>query len=1075
MANNPCLDLVQKSIPDMTGRELQEVIDLMQSNQATLMRSGMTADEAAKKASENVANTIRAAVKVQRRNAAMNKRVRLEGVDYLLANWQDDLTEGVLAMLYGSPKARLGSRNSAGAAQSANFRRYIGGLQKELEAEGLFDVVRRDEMEDDIAEALWNIDDEGILATLPSSAVRAARILEKWRETARLEANRHGAWIGKLKNYLFRQTNSPDRISKAGLERWKTGARENMDFDQMFPDGMPENLDVWLDEAFNNITTGVRPRHKTDATAERMSAFKGPKNLGKSLSSERVFIFKSAKHAMAYNREFGAGTLRESYINDLHRRAEATGLLQTLGTNPEYNLDAIIKAVRTTLSRTNPEALRKFDSKSRGGDTFDIALKELSGFTRTVASQNLANIGSIGRVWNVVSTLGNAVMAAVGDVPVKASLLRYQGQSFLGQVAKGLIDPVNRLLGGAGSVERRAAIYSLGHFNDVQLRNMVSRWSPDENVNGKLQSATNTYFKWNLLGQWTEEQRRGALESMGRFLGDMSERVWGELSKRTQRALRRFSITDKEWSVINKGVLLDDQGAKFLSPEKVREIPAIEFLELARNRIEFIQRGLLERVQKRMRADQREQGWIDSRHTKFTEALEKANERLLKLVDTRIGRAVTRRELLTVRAETTADKAEIRAGREQQQAFDKLVTEAVEANKTIGELTTDLEVLRDWFKMNFSFELNPAFGKRVLRQMGGQEETMRAALATAKREFNKQKNAFIAKMKKANDQVEGLRSRLLERADEDAEKFEKQTKGEIQARYDVFNEHWQARHKELLEYIKNLEERMDARQLDTKGDLDRLGGQVERTLDNVRTEMADRLQRFYADEVDSAVVTPDARTLAFTRRGTQAGTVMGEVLRAFWQFKSFPIGVIQRGFMREFYGYEFGAGGRFGTSEMQGLALLMVGTLVSGYASMTLKDGLRGRKPRPPDDWRTYRDAMVQGGSLGIFGDYMLGTQARFGGGFLSELGGPTVGRADDLYEMWGAVKNGDDVRAKALKFAISVTPYNNLFYTKAIADYLFLYNLQEAMNPGYLRRFERKIEEDTGAEWWLPPTEAVQ
>ena len=44
--------------------------------------------------------------------------------------------------------------------------------------------------------------------------------------------------------------------------------------------------------------------------------------------------------------------------------------------------------------------------------------------------------------------------------------------------------------------------------------------------------------------------------------------------------------------------------------------------------------------------------------------------------------------------------------------------------------------------------------------------------------------------------------------------------------------------------------------------------------------------------------------------GMQAGTPMGEALRLFWQFKTFGIAVMQRAFLREFYGYGKGAGGR---------------------------------------------------------------------------------------------------------------------------------------------------------------------
>jgi hypothetical protein len=1076
MAENPCLDLVRQSIPDMSAKELSEVIDMMKAEQASWIAKGLTSEDAAKKAGEEVAGRIRAAIKIERRNAAINRRIRLEAVDYLNANWGDDLVEGVLALLYGSPKSRRGSRGrSAGAAQSANFRRYIGGMQRELEQAGLFDVVRRREMDAEISQALWFIGDEDTLARLPSSAVKVAKILEKWREVARIEANRHGAWIPKAKNYIVRQTNDPNKILSGGLAKWKEAALARFDLDRMFPDGVPEDLDTWLTEAYNNITTGVRPRSPADASAERMGAFKGPRNLAKRLSADRVFYFKSADDWFKYNEEFGHGSLIEAYVNDIHRRAEATGLMQVFGTNPEYNLDAIVKAIRTQLSRTDPKALRAFDSRSRAGEKFENALRELTGYTRTVASAQLANVGAGIRVVNVMGGLGAATLQAIGDVPIRASLLRYQGASFLGQLAKGLFDPLKRILVGAGSAERRAIVSALGHFNDVALRNMVSRWSPDETIPGKMHAATNTFFKYNLLGPWTEEQRRGALEAMGAFLGQQSKKGWTELSDQTRRSLIRFDITEREWELGRRGIDIDDQNMEFITPDKIRELPLTEFTEMAAARIEAVQRGLLERVQKRMKADLREQAWIDKRHAHFTAKLEKANEKLLALAERRQKRALSRRELLTGRIEKVLTDTEKRAEAAQQQAFDRMVEKVVVLNKQLGELAIELENLRDWWKNSFDFERAPGYGKRAIREAGNLEGTLRAKHAQARREFLRVKAEFKRKMDEATISVEELRSDLTARAEDELEGVEAATREDIQEHYDTFNEAWKERYAELKEYIGELETRMTARREDTSGDLDKLGGQVERVLDDTRNGLADRFQRYYADEVDSAVITPDARALAFTRRGTQAGTSMGEALRLFWQFKTFPIGVIQRGFMREFYGYDLGRGGRFGMSEARGLALLLVATTAFGYMSMTLKELLRGRKPRPPDDPRTWRDAMMQGGSLGMYGDYLLGTQARFGKGFIASLGGPTVGKIEDLSSLYAAVVSGQDPRAKALRLAVQQIPYNNLFYTKTAIDYLFMYELQEAMNPGYLRRFERKITEETGSEWWLRPTEVAQ
>ena len=53
-------------------------------------------------------------------------------------------------------------------------------------------------------------------------------------------------------------------------------------------------------------------------------------------------------------------------------------------------------------------------------------------------------------------------------------------------------------------------------------------------------------------------------------------------------------------------------------------------------------------------------------------------------------------------------------------------------------------------------------------------------------------------------------------------------------------------------------------------------------------------------------------------------------------------------------------------------------------------------------------------------------------------------------------------------------TPFVNLFYTKPALDYLVFYQLQEMVNPGYLRRMERNVKRDQGQEFFLPPSQVV-
>lgn len=993
-----CIDLVRREVADLTDKELDEVLEQMRARQANLMQGGADPTTAASQAGMEVAETLRAAAAIERRNALINRRIRLEALDYLRTTWEENPGEGVLALLYGSPKARFGSRASANAAQSALFRRYIGGVQGELEAAGLFDVLRRGELDRDVFRAMRSINDEAVLKQLPEQAVEIAKVLDRWQEVARIEANRAGAWIGKLDDYGLRQSHNADRIMKAGEAKWKADILPKLDLAKMFPDGAPKDMDRWLHETFLNITTGVRD---VVNTPERMAAFKGPGNLAKKASQERTLHFRNADDAFDYNTDYGMGNIRETFVTGMHRMAESTGLMQVLGTNPEYNLRAVVDSVRSRLSRSDPAALRDFD---RFANRIENGYREVSGQTRQVARPRLAAVGQGIRVWNTLTGLGGAVISAVTDVPVRASLLRYQGQSYLQQLGKGLIDPLTRLADSLDSADRKAVLAASGYFNEIALGNLAARFSPDDTVPGILNKATNTFFKWNLLAQWTDSMRRSTLEAMSHYWGSIADLSWSKLSDRNRMALERFRIGEAEWAVISKGTTEAD-GQRFMTPQAVRELNPNEFASLAKDRINALKTGLAERIQRRMKQDERELEWVSKRSQNLRTALEDARVRLHQ----RIGRADA-----------------------------KLGGRLKELDARLSKMDENIDFAEGyWLQRVGRSEKVGFYGKRSLRDAGINEGRAKEA-----------SKAIGAESRQITRDLAALKKELNE----------------------DFIEKWSDRNDDLVAFSEGVTERIGKRAEQSSKELSDLQPKIDRILDDTRSQVADRLQQFYADDLDSAVISPDARTLSFIRQGQQAGTPIGEALRLFWQFKSFGIAVMQRAFLREFHGY----GPRLGISQVKGLGLLMLGSLAFGYAAMTLKDLVKGKKPRPIDSPKTWTAAMAQGGGMGIYGDFLFGESSRLGGGFLETLGGPTVGKAADAKRLFDAAKSGEDVGAQGLRFLVSNTPGNNLFYTRMAADYLFLYEVQEAMNPGYLRRMERRAEEERGQEWWLRPSEAV-
>jgi hypothetical protein len=249
---------------------------------------------------------------------------------------------------------------------------------------------------------------------------------------------------------------------------------------------------------------------------------------------------------------------------------------------------------------------------------------------------------------------------------------------------------------------------------------------------------------------------------------------------------------------------------------------------------------------------------------------------------------------------------------------------------------------------------------------------------------------------------------------------------------------------------------------------------------NARERISNDFRAMVIDRAESAALSGDKRVEAAMTGGTQRGTVWGEAIRFVGQFKSFPAMMIERVLKREIYGRGYDSMGdymRRGKGDMLGLANLLVAMTLTGYVSLTIKDAIKGKSPRPLDRARTWTEAMAQGGFFGLYGDYVLNEYDNYSGrSFAASILGPTLGGTlNDIIALKTAVENGDKSAVRALKIVQSNLPGANLFYVKPALDYLFMYSLMENMNPGYLRRMEANSVRNTGQEWLLRPSSVAR
>lgn len=232
------------------------------------------------------------------------------------------------------------------------------------------------------------------------------------------------------------------------------------------------------------------------------------------------------------------------------------------------------------------------------------------------------------------------------------------------------------------------------------------------------------------------------------------------------------------------------------------------------------------------------------------------------------------------------------------------------------------------------------------------------------------------------------------------------------------------------------------------------------------------------EESNMAVIEPGAKERALMQSHTQRGTWKGEITRSFFLFKSFPIAMISRHFMR-------GMSQPTGTGKAAYIAALVASSTVLGAAAIQINEVLSGRDPRNLNPFeehggKNWMAALLKGGSLGIYGDFLFSDASQHGGSPFATILGPVAGMAEDVLNLTqgNAIQAMEgrptNAGAELVRFAKSNMPGANLWYTKAALDHLIFHQLQEYFSPGYLSTMKARAEKNFGQSYWWEPGQAV-
>jgi hypothetical protein len=553
------------------GRDLtDEEVDALQTHLQARTRfeqarnGALDLRDAALKAADSIGSDLKQVAFIERRNALINASIRAEKVAWVQAQFGARPAEGITALLVGVNRAKVGARNSVMAVQKTLRDKFLGGFVNDLERTGSAKLFASGTMDRDVARALWAFgreDEAARLKGMPEPAVEIARVINKWQEYSRTTANEAGAWIGKEAGYVVKQSHDMLKIRSAGFDTWKVAALQHFDIPRMMAESGANDVNAMLHGIFKNLASGD---HMKPITSVEASPFKGPGNLAKRVSQDRVVHFKDADAWFDYNQSYGTKSLREAVAAGLDRGAQQIGLMRQLGTNPA----AMVDTIRNDLIQAAKKAgeFDKIDQIKDGAAKQANYMAAVDGSMSIPGNAIWARRGANLRAWQSLAKLGGMIMSQFNDIAVYGSEAKYQGRGFLAGMGESMVGLGTSLKG----QEKQDLLASLGVFFESAMGE-ISRTGSFEDA-GSLTRGQRLFFKLNLGQWWTEKMRAAAAMGMSHHMALQTGKVWEALDPEYRRVLSLYDIDGPKWDVIRQSALKQVDGRNYIANDTIHQV-----------------------------------------------------------------------------------------------------------------------------------------------------------------------------------------------------------------------------------------------------------------------------------------------------------------------------------------------------------------------------------------------------------------------------------------------------------------------------------------------------------------------
>lgn len=480
---------------------------------------------------------------------------------------------GFIARISPVHGVEAGLRDSIYTTYNAMRGKYFDELFRSKllrEDPALFKLFASGEAESDIATALYRLNRGEALDGVNPAAAKIAEAMHTSELAQLADLNRRGVYVTRADNYAGHTSYDWVKLRSVDPKVFAEKMRERFDLARPVEDPAEELA----------IYTAL---HKKVLS----SIFDVPEaNLGrtsriKSAEAQRNFVPKSPQAWLDHVAEFGAGSLRDTWLAKMERRARLVAIVDKLGPSYEANLES---AFNSFVHQNIADPLVQRRALDEGWPDVRLWLKYATGEINRPVSETLAMAGQVWRTQQRLSTLGMAALSQPPDIAFAAAELKFQGHNGKGPVERGLLSNAGDIVGGMfqglGSEDRKLMGSLMGVWSDTLIHLLHEEPRAGGAVAGAMDRLQNLFFKINGMDWWANASRLALSSTMAVNHAAWAGRAFDALPEGTRTIFANHGITPAMWDAIRQAkTKIGDH--ELITSEAIRALPDEAFAGIA--------------------------------------------------------------------------------------------------------------------------------------------------------------------------------------------------------------------------------------------------------------------------------------------------------------------------------------------------------------------------------------------------------------------------------------------------------------------------------------------------------------